>query len=208
MPADDAISCLCRPGARRIPAQIWDAAAEARRRLESAAAEARALLEGAREEVLAVRERAAAEGREEGLATVTELLARAAHQRERLLARAEPELVELAFAVARRVLDGVAQRDRQVVVEVAARALEAVRQRKELTLRVHPDDAGAVREGEPRLRERLAGEPWIAIVEDPSVGQGGVVVETEAGTVDARLATQLEALRHGMDESGGPAIAG
>ncbi len=164
------------------------------------------MVDGAREEAVAIRETAAAQGREEGLASVTELAARAALLRDRVLAQAEPELVELAFEVARRVLDVVAERDREVVVEVAGRALEAVRQRRELTVRVHPDDASALREQEARLYGRLAGAPCVAIVEDASVGRGGAVVETEAGTVDARLATQVDALRRAMVEGAGAAL--
>ena len=197
----------CRPGTRRIPAQLWDAAVEARRTLDSAAREARALVDSARAEALAIRESAAAQGREQGLASVTELAARAALLRDRVLAQAEPELVALAFEVARRVLDAVAQRDRAVVVEVAGRALEAVRQRRELTVRVHPDDASALREQEARLCGRLAGAPCIAVVEDASVGRGGALVETEVGTVDARLATQVDALRRAMLGDGGAAVA-
>ena len=201
MPTNSSSSALHAPGSRRIPALVWDASLVARRKLETAACEARAAIELARQEAEAIRARAAAEGREEGLASASEFVARAALARDRLLADAEPQLVELAFAVARRVLERAVERDREVVVEVAALALEAVRRRKDLTLRVHPEDATALQEAEPRLRERLARERCIGLVEDPSVGRGGVIVETEAGAVDARLATQLEALRRALGES-------
>lgn len=187
-----------RPPGRRIPAQLWDASLEARRLREAAEAESKALLERARGEADRIREDAAAAGREDGLAQATEIVARAALVRDGLLASAEPQLVELAFEVARRVLGRVAERDRDAVVEVAARALEGVRHRRHVTLRAHPDDAGALREAEPGLRDQLRLERCIALVEDPSVGRGGVVVETEAGTVDARLAAQVGALRRAL----------
>jgi type III secretion protein L len=195
------MACPRPPGSRRIPAQLWDASLEARRLLESAALESRALVERASEEAGSIRARAAAEGREDGLATATDLVAGAALIRDRLLAAAEPQLVELAFAVARSVLDRAVERDRGAVVELAARALEGVRQRQHVTLRAHPEDAAALREAEPRLRERLACARAISFVEDSSVGRGGVVVETEAGSVDARLDTQLEALRRALDRA-------
>jgi flagellar biosynthesis/type III secretory pathway protein FliH len=201
--SDPSNGILRAPGARRIPAQLWDASLEARRRLDAATLEARAVVERARGEAEAIRGRAAAQGREEGLACATDLVARAALVRDRLLAEAEPQLVELAFAVAGRVLERVVARDREAVADVAARALETVRQREEVRLRVHPEDAAALREAEPSLSGQLARARCIALVEDPSVGQGGVVVETEAGSVDARLVTQLEALRRALEEASG-----
>jgi Flagellar assembly protein FliH len=117
---------------------------------------------------------------------------------------AEPQLVELAFAVARRVLERAVARDRDAVAELAALALESVRERRSVVLRVHPEDALALREAEPGLRDRLGRERCIGLVEDPSVGRGGVVVETEAGAIDARLSVQLEALRRALAET--PAV--
>jgi flagellar biosynthesis/type III secretory pathway protein FliH len=201
MATDEKPRDLRAPGSRRIPAQLWDASLEARRRLAAAALEARDVVERAQREADAIRARAEAEGREEGLASASELVVRGALARERLLADAEAQLVELAFEVARRVLERAVVRDREAVVELAVSALEAVRQRKHVTLRVHPEDASALREAEPRLRDLLARERCIALVDDLSVGRGGVIVETEAGSIDARLATQLEALRRALEDS-------
>ena len=193
------------PGSRRIPAQLWDAGLEARRLLEAASADASSMIARAKGESESIRTRAAADGREEGLASATEMVARAALARDRLLADAEPQLVELSFEIARRVLERVVERDRDAVAAVAARALEAVRHRQRVTLRTHPHDAATLREAEPRLCEMLAGARCIAVVDDPSIGRGGVVVETEAGSVDARLASQLEALRRALELASGSA---
>jgi flagellar biosynthesis/type III secretory pathway protein FliH len=188
------------PGSRRIPARVWDAEAEARRRLDDAAGEARAIVERAHAEADVVRQAAAAAGREEAMAAATEAVARAALARDRLVASAEPEIVELAFAVAARVLARAAESDREAVVEIAARALDAVRQRADVTLRTHPDDLAALRAAEPRLLARLKRARRLALVADAAVERGGVVVESEAGTVDARLTTQLDALRRALAE--------
>jgi flagellar assembly protein FliH len=201
MPGRGTCCDLRAPGTRRIPAQLWDASLEARRRLDEAALEARAVVERARGEADAIRARAAAEGREEGLAGATELVAYAAVVRSRILAESEPQLVELAFAVARCVLERIVERDRDAVADVAARALEGVLQREDVRLRVHPEDAATLREAEPRLSDQLTRARCIAIVVDPSVSRGGVIVETEAGSVDARLATQLEALRQALEDA-------
>jgi flagellar biosynthesis/type III secretory pathway protein FliH len=62
-----------------------------------------------------------------------------------------------------------------------------------VSLRVHPDDAARLRASRERL-EALLVRGSLALREDPAVAPGGAVVETEAGTVDARIETQLDAL--------------
>ncbi|HEX9289806.1 MAG TPA: FliH/SctL family protein [Anaeromyxobacteraceae bacterium] len=188
------------PGSRRVPAQVWDAEAEARRRLGGAAAEAREIVQRAHAEAAALREAAAAAGREEARADATAMIARAAVARDRLLAEAEPQVVRLALAVAGRILTRAADTAPEAVVELASRALDAVRRRADVTLRAHPEDVVALRAAEPALLQRLSRARCIAFVGDAAVERGGVVVATEAGTVDARLSTQLDALRRVLEE--------
>ncbi len=190
---------LARSRSRRIPAVLWDASVEVRRLREDAARDAADLIAEARREADGIRRAAAASGREEGLAEASELCARAAARGDEVLVEAEKQLVDLAFAIAARVLARVVEKDREAVIEVAARALEAARERREISVRVHPDDIAALRTAEPHLLERMERARRIALREDAAVARGGVIVETEAGTIDARLDSQLAALRRGLE---------
>jgi flagellar biosynthesis/type III secretory pathway protein FliH len=186
------------PLSRRIPAPLWDATSEARRRLDDAVAEARSIVETARAEADAIRAAAAAAGRDEGLATACEVVARASLEADRLLAGAKAQVVELAFAIAGRVLARAAESDPRVVVESAERALEAVRRRAEVVVRVHPQDLAALQAEEPGLAGRLTRARGLRLAADDAVERGGVVVETEAGSVDATFAAQLDGLRRAL----------
>ena len=192
-----------RPGTRvpprRLSAEVLAAADRAGDVLERAEAEARSMLEAAgleRERVLA---EAGEAGHRAGLARAAVALARAAAERDRLLQAAGDDLVRLAVAVAGTILGREVERD-GAVEAVAAGALEAVRHRREVTLRVHPGDAPALRREAPRLGGLLARAPALAIHEDLAVGRGGLVVETEAGTLDARLETRIEAVEAALLE--------
>jgi len=158
----------------------------------AAADEAAGMVAAARAEAEAIRAEARARGRGEGLAELERLRAELEAARERALADAEPELRALALAVAGRVI-GRAVEAEPVAVAVAERALRRARLRRRLTLRAHPGDLGALGEALPRLRA-LAAPGELALAEDATVGRGGVRLETEAGEVDARVETQLEAL--------------
>ncbi|HEX9049785.1 MAG TPA: FliH/SctL family protein, partial [Anaeromyxobacter sp.] len=104
-----------------------------------------------------------------------------------------------ALEVARALLGAELAAREDAVVDLAARALGEARARRQVTLRVHPDDALAVRSGEGRLRAILERAP-LAIRDDPAVGRGGVVVETEAGRIDGRIEAQLAELERALEE--------
>jgi type III secretion protein L len=184
-------------GGRRIPAALRDAIAEARAWRDAAQAEARAGIERARREADEIREAAAARGRHEGLASVTELHAKALLERDRLLDHAREELIELAFGVAERVIGDVVRSRPELVVETASRAIEASRGRIELTIHAHPADLPSVREASPRLLSSSSA-PRIRLVAGEGLSRGSVVVETELGRVEATIEAQLAALRRAV----------
>ncbi len=191
-------------GPRRVAAKVYQASQRARRILEAAESAARRIREAAEADRERVRAEAAAGGRQEGLAQASAAVARAALERDRLLASAEKELVSLAVAIAAKILWREVARDDEVVVGMAARALAEARQRRQVTLRIHPADAQAVGRGHGRLRAALSRVRVIDVREDPTVARGGALVETEAGVIDARLETQLAAIEAVLQEERAP----
>ena len=78
---------------------------------------------------------------------------------------------------------------RALVMEAVAQ----VRQQEELVIRVAAQDYRLLLEDLPA--EHPLARPGIAIRPDPELADGGCVVDTDAGRLDARLQTQLAALR-------------
>jgi len=184
---------------RRIEAAVWDADRRVREMVAAAEEEARGIVadaEVARARAIAD---AAEDGRREGQARAAAALAAAAAERDRLLRGAEHEVVEIAVAVARKVLGRELGRSREAVVDLAAAAVAEARSRRDVVLRVSPADAAAVRAADGSFAA-LSRAP-IRIVEDPSLAQGGVIVETEAGRIDARIEAQLEAIERAIEEA-------
>jgi flagellar biosynthesis/type III secretory pathway protein FliH len=183
----------------RLDGAVLAAREEAAREQDEAARASRAIVAAAHEEAEAIRSAARERGREEGQAAAASTLAQAAAARDRLLAAVEGEVVALALDIARRVVGELATREPAIAVESARRALAAARGRPGVLLRVHPDDAAAVRAARSALDRGIA--TGVALVEDPEVGRGGTVVETADGTVaDARLELQLAALGRALAE--------
>jgi len=190
------------PGGSRIEAAAYDAQERARAVVAAAEDEARRLRAQAEAEIARARANAAEEGRREGLSQAAAALARAAAARDRRLALAEREVAAVAIDVARTLIGRELDQDPGTVADLAARALSAARDRREVTLRVNPADAEAIRAAAGRLAAMLARAPGLEVREDPGLARGDAVVETEAGRVDARVETQLAALARALDEEG------
>ena len=169
------------------PAQLFDPRGEAERVLKQAQSEAER-----------IRTQAAAEGRERGMAAVTELLVGARAAASRARASSSSELRVLAVRIAEKILGRELQMRPEAVVDVVAEALTAAGASRQVTLRCHPDDLAALERGRPRLLERCARAQVVHFRGDGQIGRGGCIVETELATIDARLTTQLDAIERAL----------
>jgi type III secretion protein L len=186
--------------ARLVPAAVHDAHRRGRELVEAAEAEASRIVADAEAARARVRAESEEEGHRTGAARAAALLVAAAAERDRMLASVEREIVSLGIAIARKVLgDELAARP-GAVVDLAARALHEARERREVSLRVHPTDAQAVRNAGDALGALLL-RARLSVREDPGIAMGSVVVETEAGRIDAGIETQLAHLARALEEA-------
>lgn len=160
---------------------------------EATAAHIRAKAQAEREEVF---EQARQEGREEGLTEMTAELARAHQERGRMFKQLEPQVVKLAIQVAERIIGAELESTPETIVHIVATAVEQLRQSKEFVIRANPADIEVLRREKRRLLEQIGRLKDIGLKEDASVPRGGCVLQTESGTVDAQLKTQMEVIEH------------
>ena len=181
-----------RPGV--VDAEVYDAHQKAREIIEQAERQAAQLLHSVKVERDAFVARAREEGRQEGLGHATEIVLLARRKRLSLVADAEQDIVRLALAVAEKIIGRSLELDRELTLSVVAQAIESVRNQRELVVRVNPQDAELLRTSRRKLMDLIGRTKEIAVREDPEVERGGCVIETENGTVDAQLRTQLQAI--------------
>ncbi len=176
-----------RAGPAVIAAEVADATAQARAILERARAQAEQIAAAAR-----------VEGRAEGRAELAAGLLAQAQERERALQALEPQAVELALLAARRIVGQELSVRPAAVAEMVVPLLRRLRRARQVTLRVHPDDGAAL---EPCLRALCAQAELAAGVQlehDPTLERGDCVVQSELGSLDARIETQLQALARAL----------
>lgn len=189
---------LLDEASRNAEALLADAHDRARALVEDAAARADAIAQDARKRAHDDGFRAGREAADremnDMLVTMRGLLEMANAERHKLMEQAEPELVRLALGIAERVLHQQVALDRGVVVEMAKVAIARLIDRDTVTVRVNPADLERMREHRDELIA-LSDVRNLRVVEDQRVGRGGVVVDTDAGTIDARISTQLDEAR-------------
>ena len=129
---------------------------------------------------------------------MTELLTAARAQTMRVHKDIQEDLRVLAVRIAERILGRELAQNPDAVVDIVGEALAQAGAPREVVIRCHPDDMKALERGRPRLIERCSRMQAVLFRADVNVGRGSCVVETELGTVDARLPTQLEAIERAL----------
>lgn len=158
--------------------------------------------EAIRAEVEGVRERAKkegfAKGEAEGLAKVTEKLILLERKREEFFANAESEVVKLVIAIAEKVIGQIASERPEVVRDVVRQALERSLGDR-VIVRLNPEDYKQVMSEGYQFKDLLDRTKRLMFKEDEGILKGGCVVETEVGTIDAQIETQIEAIRKALE---------
>jgi flagellar biosynthesis/type III secretory pathway protein FliH len=180
-----------------VPAPVVDARAQADALLAAARAGADALREQARRE-------GAAQGRAQAAVEAAALLAGARAEAARLLAAARPAAIVLAARMTEKIVGRGVALDPDVMGDIAGAALEACRPGGDwIRVRVHPDDLAAVTARRAALAGRAPAAAALDLVADETVGRHGCIIETALGRIDARLATQIDALERALLDAPG-----
>ena len=148
---------------------------------------------GLREGEAAGRQRATAE-----LQPLLERLGRSIAEmtglRARLRREAELDLIRLALAIARRILRREFAVDPDALHGLVLGALEKLQAREISRVRVHPAQAALVTEC---LKQTSAGAE-VQVVGDPGCAPGALVFDTERGSLDASVESQLQEIERGL----------
>jgi len=88
-----------------------------------------------------------------------------------------------------------------LTLKVVREALSLVSNQKQVTIRVHPEQVQAVRDQIARVHKDFPEIGYLEISADARLDQGGCILETEVGIIDASLDGQLEALSIAMSSA-------
>jgi flagellar assembly protein FliH len=114
--------------------------------------------------------------------------------RKRFRTEVEQDTVQLAIAIARRVLHREIATDPEAILGLVIAAFQKLNARETQRLRVSPADAATLQEN----RAKLAMPQGLEILADASLPASSVVFETSRGEMDASIDTQLGEIERGF----------
>ena len=131
------------------------------------------------------------------LATLAQTLAAMVQEidasRERLQSEATAEVVELAVAIARRVVRRLGEADPQIAADCAADAVRLAVEKSDLRLAVHPSQRAAMEQYLPKLKLEWPAMKHAELIDDETISPGGCRLHTAAGgCIDADLDAQID----------------
>ncbi|MDQ7822974.1 MAG: FliH/SctL family protein [Candidatus Eremiobacteraeota bacterium] len=136
-------------------------------------------------------------GREEMSNLIREaknVLEQAMKERELLLRSIEPEVAKLAIRIAEKIIKLQLETDPEIVVSMIRAALETVKQRDEVIIKVNQEDYEYAKGKKDIFACMVEGLKTLDIIVDPGVDRGGCIIETNLGNADARIVTQIHTL--------------
>ena len=119
-------------------------------------------------------------------------------ERAQVLLDAEVLVVDLATAVAGRILRTQVDVDRTAVARIVRAALEHLSEHGDVEVLVHPRDLQIARRFCRRWVERVERDAAIRVRASDLVDRGGCMIEAGQENVDARIVRQLDALQQAL----------
>lgn len=184
--------------------------------MEALRREAEAAKRAAREEGFrAGREEGLRRGYEEGMARAREEVSERAREflrvldgisasvreaQEELLSQVEVKVVRILEVLLSKLLRREVELDREVIVRLLKEVFSRLSDRDEVVVYLSPRDFKVFEEGRSQFADFLREIKSFKVVLDEHVEDGGCVVETRLGVVDARVRSQLERLSSVVDE--------
>ena len=115
-------------------------------------------------------------------------------QSRQYYARVEVEVVTLALSIAAKILHRESQVDSQLVAALVQMSLKQMREGSAVLVRVCPDKVQAWREHLASARLGVV----ITVTEDPTLQIGDCVIESELGSANFSLESQLKEVERGF----------
>jgi len=124
------------------------------------------------------------------------VLQRAQDKRTEILAETEQEIISLVLLIARKVIKVISENQKNVIISNVVQALRKVKGRGNIIIRVNLGDLKLATEHIKDFINLVEGAKSVQVMEDSAVDEGGCIIETDFGEIDARIASQLAELEN------------
>ena len=166
----------------------------------------RNLISRAQEEADMIKETAAKEGYKAGLAQaeddINELRLKIAEfisAKKEVFEYIAPDILEISVDIARKIIKRELEQNPQIILESILDVMSNVsREESKITIKLNPLQVDLVKEELPNYVSSMGVEARINVVADDLIEEGGCIINTSNGIVDASLDTQLEIIKEAL----------
>jgi flagellar assembly protein FliH len=137
---------------------------------------------------------AAAQRGEAILRRLTQTVEELTTLRAQMIHQTERQMVQLALAIARRIVHREVSLDQDLLVAMARVALDRLGESAQVTIRLHPEEYEAT--GAARVAQLTAAN--VTVVADARIPRGGCRVESNLGALDAGVDAQLQEIAYAL----------
>ena len=112
----------------------------------------------------------------------------------------EESLTSLAQMMAEHIIQREISGDSEIIITQARKAIESLDDDEVFKIRINPEDMKVLQDARSELSTDSSLMKNVVISPDESISKGGCIMETSAGTIDARISKQLDKIKKKIDE--------
>lgn len=166
----------------------------------------RNLISRAKEEANSIREAAAKEGYQQGLQDAAEDIQRVRESLESFLnAKQEvyetiaPDVLEISLDIAKKIIKKEMSENQEILLDNIKDILKSLsKEETKIMLKVNPSQAAMLKQEIPEIINFAGLEAKVIIVPDENTMEGGCMLTTSNGVIDATIETQLEIISEAL----------
>jgi type III secretion protein L len=175
------------PNTKVIKADAFSTLLETEKLLEKVKKDAEDYQVAVTSECEKLKEQSQKEGFEEGFTKWAEHIVRL--EQEILAVRKDMEklIIPVALKAAKKIVGKEIELSENVIVDIVASNLKAVAQHKKVTIYVNKNDFETLEKNRQKIKDLFESLETLSIRERADIEEGGCVIETEGGIINARL---------------------
>lgn len=132
---------------------------------------------------------------QEQLQKAVSVLEQAFKEKAAIIQEAEPFVVELTTEIAKKVLQQELKTHPDSLLALIKETLSSVYETSSISIGVAPEDFTFVQKQREQLMAIDSGHIEVKVIPDYSIEQGGCIIRTSSGSIDARIDVQLSEIK-------------
>jgi flagellar assembly protein FliH len=129
------------------------------------------------------------------LQKAADLLEQAYQEKTAIIQEADPFVIELTMEIAKKVIQQELKTHPDALLHIIKQTLSSVYETDSISIGVAPEDFSFVQKQREQLLAMDNGQVEIKVFPDYSIQQGGCIIRTSSGSVDARIDVQLSEIK-------------